>query len=144
MRLPKRDFFLLPLLSLLSVLVMFGVCEMAIRLICPTQYSNVCVVADPVECHLYKFKLNCTVRGRIAEGPWIVLHFLPSSTRHFEPLRLATIIDVDTGAIVSGEKSIAQSGEDILDFVIRQRAARFTPKGKGQEDFLPWKRGITL
>jgi hypothetical protein len=117
---------------------------MAIRLIRPTQYSNVCAVADQVECHLSKFKLNCTVRARIAERPRIGLHVLPSSTRHFEPLRLAAVINVDTGAIVSGEKSIAQSGEDILDFVIRQRATRFTPAGKGQKDFLPWKRGISL
>jgi D-galactarate dehydratase / Altronate hydrolase, C terminus len=75
-----------------------------------------------------------------------VLHFLTSSTRHFELLRLATIIDVDAGAIISGEKSIAQSGADILDFVIKVSSGEIQTKaeGKGQEDFIPWKRGISL
>jgi altronate hydrolase len=53
---------------------------------------------------------------------------------------------MDTGAIISGEKSIAQTGQDILEFVIKVANGEIHTKaeGKGQEDFIPWKRGISL
>ena len=60
--------------------------------------------------------------------------------------RMRDIIDVDTGEIISGEKSIQQMGEEILEFVIQTASgeARTKAEGKGQEDFIPWKRGISL
>jgi altronate hydrolase len=60
--------------------------------------------------------------------------------------RMPDIIDIDTGAIISGEKSIAQMGEDVLDFVIKVASGEIHTKAerKGQEDFIPWKRGISL
>src|SRR5437016_9930927 len=60
--------------------------------------------------------------------------------------RMRDIIDVDTGEIISGEKSIRQMGEEILEFVIQTASgeARTKAEGKGQEDFIPWKRGISL
>lgn len=60
--------------------------------------------------------------------------------------RMPDIIDVDTGGIVSGEKTIEQTGEDILEFVIQVASGkiRTTAEEKGQEDFIPWKRGVSL
>lgn len=60
--------------------------------------------------------------------------------------RMGDIIDIDTGGIISGEKTIAQMGEEILEYVIRTASgeARTKAEGKGQEDFIPWKRGISL
>ena len=60
--------------------------------------------------------------------------------------RMPDIIDVDTGAIISGEKSISQMGEDVLEFVVKIASGEVHTKaeGKGQEDFIPWKRGISL
>jgi altronate hydrolase len=60
--------------------------------------------------------------------------------------RMPDIVDVDTGAIISGEKSIAQMGEYVLEFVIKVASGEIHTKaeGKGQEDFIPWKRGISL
>ncbi len=60
--------------------------------------------------------------------------------------RMGDVIDIDTGGIISGEKTIAQMGEDVLEFVIRTASgeARTKAEGKGQEDFIPWKRGISL
>ena len=60
--------------------------------------------------------------------------------------RMADIIDIDTGGIISGEKTISQMGEEILEYVIRTASgeARTKAEGKGQEDFIPWKRGISL
>ena len=60
--------------------------------------------------------------------------------------RMPDIIDVDTGAIISGQSTIAQMGENILEFVIRVASgeARTKAELKGQEDFIPWKRGVSL
>ena len=60
--------------------------------------------------------------------------------------RMPDIIDVDTGAIISGEKSIQQMGEDVLNYVIKVASGEVHTKaeGKGQEDFIPWKRGVSL
>jgi altronate hydrolase len=68
------------------------------------------------------------------------------STNSVLAQRMPDIIDVDTGAIISAEKSIAQMGEDVLEFVIKVASGEIHTKaeGKGQEDFIPWKRGISL
>ncbi len=60
--------------------------------------------------------------------------------------RMPDIIDVDTGGIVSGEKTIEQTGEDVLEFVIQVASGKIRTKAeeKGQEDFIPWKRGVSL
>jgi altronate hydrolase len=60
--------------------------------------------------------------------------------------RMPDIIDADTGGIISGEKSLAQTGEEILEFVIRVASGDVRTKAeeKGQEDFIPWKRGVSL
>lgn len=60
--------------------------------------------------------------------------------------RMHDIIDVDTGAIVTGEKTIEQMGEEILDFVVQVANGDVRTKAelKAQEDFIPWKRGVSL
>jgi len=60
--------------------------------------------------------------------------------------RMSDIIDIDTGGVISGEKTIEQTGEAILDYVIRVANGDVRTKAelKGQEDFIPWKRGVSL
>jgi altronate hydrolase len=60
--------------------------------------------------------------------------------------RMHDIIDIDTGAVVSGEKTIEAMGEDILDLVIKVVSGDVRTKAeqKAQEDFIPWKRGVSL
>lgn len=60
--------------------------------------------------------------------------------------RMADIIDIDTGAIVAGEKTIEQMGEAILDFTVQVASGEVRTKAeqKSQEDFIPWKRGVSL
>jgi altronate hydrolase len=60
--------------------------------------------------------------------------------------RMADIIDIDTGAVVAGEKTIEQMGEAILDFTVQVASGevRTTAEQKLQEDFIPWKRGVSL
>ena len=60
--------------------------------------------------------------------------------------RMADIIDIDTGGIISGEKTIAAMGEEILEYCIQAASGNITPKAVGllQDDFIPWKRGVSL
>ena len=60
--------------------------------------------------------------------------------------RMADIIDIDTGGIISGETSIEQMGEEILQFVIEVASGERHTKAEmlAQNDFIPWKRGVSL
>jgi altronate hydrolase len=60
--------------------------------------------------------------------------------------RMPDIIDIDTGEIISGEKSVEQMGEEILDRVIEIASGETKTKAEllGQDDFIPWKRGVSL
>jgi altronate hydrolase len=60
--------------------------------------------------------------------------------------RMKDIIDIDTGPIITGEKTIEQMGEEILEYCIKAASGKVTPKAVllGQEDFIPWKRGVSL
>jgi altronate hydrolase len=60
--------------------------------------------------------------------------------------RMADIIDIDTGPIIDGEKTIEQMGEDILEYCIRAAGGEVTPKAVllDQDDFIPWKQGVSL
>jgi altronate hydrolase len=60
--------------------------------------------------------------------------------------RMPDIIDVDAGPIVWGEKSIEEMGETILESVIKVASGELRTKAEvlGQDDFIPWKRGISL
>ena len=60
--------------------------------------------------------------------------------------RMSDIIDIDTGPIISGEKTIQQMGEEILEFCIKVASGETIPKAVqlAQDDFIPWKRGVSL
>ena len=61
-------------------------------------------------------------------------------------LRLADIIDIDTGPIIAGEKTRAEMGADILEYCRRVASGDEIPKAVqlNQDDFIPWKRGVSL
>jgi len=60
--------------------------------------------------------------------------------------RMPDIIDIDTGEIISGETTVERMGEEVLEFVVQVASGEIRTKAeaKGQEDFIPWKRGISL
>ena len=60
--------------------------------------------------------------------------------------RMADIIDIDTGDIIRGEKSIEEMGAEIFEYCIRAASGEVTPKAVllNQDDFIPWKRGVSL
>lgn len=60
--------------------------------------------------------------------------------------RMADIIDIDCGPIVEGDKTIEEMGEEILEYCIRAASGEVIPKAVqlNQDDFIPWKRGVSL
>ncbi|GAA4092766.1 altronate dehydratase family protein [Mucilaginibacter panaciglaebae] len=69
---------------------------------------------------------------------------LSTNTRIYE--RMPDIIDINCGTIVEGTETIEQTGERILNYVIDVASGVVQPKSVqlGQDDFIPWKRGVSL
>lgn len=60
--------------------------------------------------------------------------------------RMPDLIDIDAGTVISGEDTIESKGEEILEYLIAVASGEKTPNAVrlGQDDFIPWKRGISL
>ena len=56
------------------------------------------------------------------------------------------IIDIDAGPIVSGERTVEEMGEAILETVTQVASGEVRTKAEllRQDDFIPWKRGVSL
>lgn len=60
--------------------------------------------------------------------------------------KMTDIIDIDAGTVISGDETINQAGERILEHIIRVASGEEKTKAVagGHDDFIPWKRGISL
>jgi altronate hydrolase len=60
--------------------------------------------------------------------------------------RMPDIIDINTGSIIEGTETIEEAGERILDYVISVASGETMVSAvkNGQDDFIPWKRGVSL
>ena len=60
--------------------------------------------------------------------------------------KMHDIIDINTGTIIEGEETIEQAGERILDYVIKVASGETEVSAVRhlQNDFIPWKRGVSL
>jgi altronate hydrolase len=69
---------------------------------------------------------------------------LATNTKLFN--KMPDIIDINTGTIIEGEETIEEAGERILDFVIKVASGEIEALSvkNVQEDFIPWKRGVSL
>jgi altronate hydrolase len=109
-----------------------------------------CTPGNDVEC----------VTAQVAAGANVVLFTTGLGTPTGNPItpvikistnsnlaqRMPDIIDIDAGGIISGEKTIEQMGEMILDLSIQVASGDIHTKAEllGQDDFIPWKRGVSL
>ena len=59
---------------------------------------------------------------------------------------LNDIIDINAGTVISGEDSIESMGEKILEHIIKVASGEVASKAvlHGNNDFIPWKRGVSL
>ena len=58
----------------------------------------------------------------------------------------AEYVDFDTGPIIRGEQSVEEMGDELFEGVIAYASGEATAKAvlQGRDDFLPWKRGMSL
>src|SRR5713101_691823 len=130
--------------------------------------SPVTAVIDYPECSTEAgLNLQCTpgndvecVTGQVGAGATVILFTTGLGTPTGNPIapvmklstnsrlaqKMPDIIDIDTGSVVSGDATIEQMGEQILELVIQVASGEVRTKAelKGQEDFIPWKRGVSL
>jgi altronate hydrolase len=115
-----------------------------------TGLSLVCTPGNDVEA----------TTGKAASGATLILFTTGLGTPTGNPVcptikvatnsslakRMGDIIDIDTGPIISGEKTIEQMGEEILEYCIKAASGEVIPKAVqlNQDDFIPWKRGVSL
>jgi altronate hydrolase len=68
------------------------------------------------------------------------------STNKALTARMPDIIDIDTGAVIDGETSIEQMGERVMELIIEVANGDRHTKAEElrQDDFIPWKRGVSL
>jgi altronate hydrolase len=69
---------------------------------------------------------------------------ISSNTRLAE--KMPDIIDVNAGTVIEGKKSIEEVGEEILEFIVEVASGKQQTKAQHlhQDDFIPWKRGVSL
>ncbi len=59
--------------------------------------------------------------------------------------RMPDLIDIDCGPVLSGASTLAEMGEEILDLIVAVASGQLTRAEQlGQDDFIPWKRGVSL
>ncbi|MGN6247233.1 MAG: UxaA family hydrolase [Ginsengibacter sp.] len=60
--------------------------------------------------------------------------------------KMNDIIDINTGTIIDGEETVEEAGERILEYVIKVASGEIEVSAVRhlQNDFIPWKRGVSL
>ncbi|MEP0214560.1 MAG: altronate dehydratase family protein [Cellulophaga sp.] len=60
--------------------------------------------------------------------------------------RMKDIIDINAGTVISGEDTIETMGEKFLEHIIKVASGEVASKAviHGNNDFIPWKRGVSL
>jgi altronate hydrolase len=69
---------------------------------------------------------------------------LSSNTDLF--IKMNDIIDIDAGTVITGKDSIVSMGEKLLNYIIDVASGNIVTKAdkNGYNDFIPWKRGVSL
>ncbi|WP_313671880.1 UxaA family hydrolase [Sphingobacterium multivorum] len=69
---------------------------------------------------------------------------LSTNTKTFE--KMPDILDLNCGTIIEGTETIEEAAHRILDYVIEVASGEVKPKAVllGQDDFIPWRRGVSL
>lgn len=69
---------------------------------------------------------------------------IATNTKLYE--KMSDIIDINTGTIIEGDETIEEAGERILNYAIKVASGEIEVCAvrNGQDDFIPWKRGVSL
>jgi altronate hydrolase len=100
------------------------------------------------------------VTGKTASGATIVLFTTGLGTPTGNPIcpvvkvstndalaeKMHDVIDFNSGSIISGQETIAQNAEKMLEWIVGLASGEYVTHAErlGQDDFIPWKRGVSL
>ncbi|MFK8162926.1 MAG: UxaA family hydrolase [Lewinella sp.] len=92
-------------------------------------------------CNLIVFT---TGLGTPTGNPIVPVVKMASNTTLAE--RMADIIDFDAGPVITGQQTIEERGEALLELLIDVASGKLQTAAQrlGQDDFIPWKRGVSL
>ena len=115
-----------------------------------TGLNLLCTPGNDVECVTAQvgaganIVLFTTGLGTPTGNPVTPVVKVATNTRLAE--RMSDIIDIDTGSIIRGEATLEQVGDSILETLLQVASGSQLSKAEilGQNDFIPWKRGVSL
>ncbi|MCA6068680.1 altronate dehydratase family protein [Chryseobacterium sp. RG1] len=60
--------------------------------------------------------------------------------------KMSDIIDFNAGTVISGDKTIPEAADELLEFIIKVASGEVKTKADqlNQNDFIPWRRGVSL
>lgn len=76
----------------------------------------------------------------------VVTPIVKASTNSPLANKMPDIIDFNSGTIISGDETIAENGDALLEYLIGLASGDYLTKAEilGQDDFIPWRRGVNL
>ncbi|AWG22625.1 altronate hydrolase [Flavobacterium faecale] len=109
-----------------------------------------CTPGNDVECSTGLAGSGCnlivftTGLGTPTGNPIAPVIKMSSNTTLYQKMK--DIIDIDAGTVITGEDTIESMGEKLLEYIIKAASGEIITKAelKGQNDFIPWKRGVSL
>ncbi|MFC4992494.1 UxaA family hydrolase [Rubritalea tangerina] len=113
-------------------------------------FSLVCTPGNDVESTTAMTGSGCNVilfstgLGTPTGNPVCPVIKVASNTK--TALRHPDLIDYNAGTIIEGKESIAEAGNRLLEMILDVASGSYTTKavGLGQDDFIPWRRGVSL
>lgn len=60
--------------------------------------------------------------------------------------KMSDIIDFNAGTVISGDKTILEAADELLEYIIKVASGEVKTKADllNQNDFIPWRRGVSL
>ncbi|WP_308004424.1 altronate dehydratase family protein [uncultured Chryseobacterium sp.] len=60
--------------------------------------------------------------------------------------KMSDIIDFNAGTVISGDKTIPEAADELLEYIIKVASGEMKTKADllNQNDFIPWRRGVSL
>jgi hypothetical protein len=101
--LPRRDIWLLPLISILTVLGMLAGAEVVSRFVWPAQLTNSCRMPDAALG--FRYQPNCSSLMKTPEGPWYTNTYNSCGYRS----------DAPCGPLPAGHRRIALIGSSLSE-----------------------------
>ena len=112
--------------------------------------SLLCTPGNDVEATTGMAGAGCTIQlfttglGTPTGNPISAMVKIATNSQLAE--RMSDIIDLNAGVIITGDKTVEEVGEEILEYVIGLASGTYDTKSMqlGQDDFIPWKLATSL